>query len=247
MWTDPRQSEAPAQHNTASPERKTSELRDNSRLQVLCVCVFLKTVSSPHSSQSCWSQWRWISCHLIPIYVVLFFREWVAYAPIFPFKKATSVFWFHFFKKGCREIFSVWVVKAIRHVGLENAGCFLRELVLFPRNGWEQELIALGCCTPTESELFCAGRSPKQCRGQSYTLSHLRTSSEQQVSCFLLLFFFFSSLILFKISRNGGWEERKKHPSKFPQKRISDVCFELWKHNQMMWIHRCPLKLYLNL
>lgn len=45
-----------------------------------------------------------------------------------------------------------------------------------------------------------------------------------------------------------GARKRRKHPFKFPQKRISNASIELWKHhNQIVWIHSCLLKLYLNL
>lgn len=123
---------------------------------------------------------------------------------------------------------------------------------VFPKRvgGWEQQLIALGGCTPTEIRTVLCWQVPEQCWGHpTRSLPHFQRSYEQQISCRFLCFvipFFFSSVILFKISRSGGWEERKT-PIQVPTKKGFQV-LELWKlHNQVMWIHSCPLKLYLNL
>lgn len=58
-------------------ERKRSEMSDPSRLQgfvpFLFYFIFQTQDPSPHSLQSCSSQWRWLNCHLInPIARFLF-------------------------------------------------------------------------------------------------------------------------------------------------------------------------------
>lgn len=148
-----------------------------------------------------------------------FWREWVAYASTFLLKKATSGFLFHLFKKGCTEIFCVWVVIAMRHMGLQNTGYFLSELVADNNSS-----LPLAAALPLKSELFCSvlAGPGTMLRTIPHALSPIfrgAMNNKSVVVFSVLLFHFFSHLWSFLRFQEVGVGKRGKHPSKFPQKK----------------------------
>lgn len=134
----------------------------------------------------------------------------------------------------------------MRHMGLQNPGYFLSELVA--ENSSSSPLAA---ALPLKSELFCAGRSRNDAEDHpTRPLSHFQRSYEQQVSCHFLCFVipFFSLLWSFLRFQDMGVGKRGNHPSKFPpKKKKKDFRYLNSENSKVMRIHSCPFKLYLNL